>query len=301
MKSAPAPQRPVRKRAVRRNADVRVCRTIAELRAARAALPSPVGFVATMGALHAGHESLVARAKAECASTVASIYVNPLQFGVGEDLSRYPRPFDDDVAILERHGVDVLFAPDDATMYPPGDGEAATVDPGEVASHLEGKSRPGHFRGVATVVRKLFELVAPDRAYFGQKDAQQLAVVRRMVDAFELPVTVVACPIVREADGLALSSRNRYLSPEVRRDAVNLSRALASIADAAAAGETKTSTMLRAASALLRPLREDYLAVVDPELFVPLETLSRGKPYLAVGAAYCGTTRLIDNMELRVP
>jgi pantoate--beta-alanine ligase len=280
---------------------VRVCRTIAELRAARSRLPSPVGFVPTMGALHAGHESLLARARADCASTVASIYVNPLQFGAGEDLSRYPRPFEEDVAILDRHGVDLLFAPDDATMYPHVDRDRVTVDPGAVASHLEGRSRPGHFRGVATVVLKLLNAVSPDRAYFGQKDAQQLAVVRRMAAEFNLPVEIVACPVVREPDGLALSSRNRYLSPDERREAVNLSGALASIVRAAERGETRTSAMLREAEPLLGMLRRDYLAVVDPDHFVSLETLSPGKSYLAVGAVFCGTTRLIDNMELRVP
>src|SRR5450755_3489193 len=178
---------------------MRVVRTEADLRDARAALATPVGFVPTMGALHAGHVSLVSRARGECASVVASIYVNPLQFGAGEDLGRYPRTFDADKTVLRASGVDVLFAPDDAVMYPPGSN--ATIDPGPVADHLEGERRPGHFRGVATVVRKLFDLIAPQRAYFGQKDAQQLAVVRAMTAALDLPVEIVGCPIVREADG----------------------------------------------------------------------------------------------------
>ena len=273
-----------------------ICRTVDELRAARSGLRSPMGFVPTMGALHAGHESLVARAREECASVVASIFVNPLQFGPGEDLTRYPRSFDADAAMLERLGTEVLFAPDDAQMYPPG--PQVTVDPGALAEHLEGERRPGHFRGVATVVLKLFSMVAPARAYFGRKDAQQLAIVRRMCEDLVLPVSIVACPTVRERDGLAVSSRNRYLSDAERRDAVGLFRALTFTAQAFEGGATDVGAVLRGAAAELGALRPDYLAVVDPDAFVPLEAVRRGADLLAVGAAYAGATRLIDNVAL---
>jgi pantoate--beta-alanine ligase len=278
---------------------MRVVRTEADLRDARAALATPVGFVPTMGALHAGHVSLVSRARGECASVVASIYVNPLQFGAGEDLGRYPRTFDADKTVLRASGVDVLFAPDDAVMYPPGSN--ATIDPGPVADHLEGERRPGHFRGVATVVRKLFDLIAPQRAYFGQKDAQQLAVVRAMTAALDLPVEIVGCPIVREADGLAMSSRNVYLGADERREAVKLSRVLRAIAQALAVGGRDVAAITARAASMLSPLRSDYLAVVDPNAFAPLETAPRGADLLTVGAAYCGTTRLIDNVDVRTP
>lgn len=276
---------------------MRICSTVAELRATRRDLAAPVGFVPTMGALHAGHESLLERARAENASLVASIFVNPLQFGPGEDLASYPRSFDDDVALLERIGCDALFAPSAAEMYPPG--SQTRVEPGGVAVRLEGESRPGHFAGVATVVLKLFSLAAPDRAYFGEKDAQQLAVVRQMVRDFDVPVGIVACPIVRERDGLALSSRNRRLSDAERRDAVGLSRALRFIVESLEGGATDLGAVLRAASAELGALRKDYLEVVDPSAFVPLGSVPLGAELLAVGAAYCGTTRLIDNMKLR--
>ena len=276
---------------------MRICSTVAELRATRRDLAAPVGFVPTMGALHAGHESLLERARAENASLVASIFVNPLQFGPGEDLASYPRSFDDDVALLERIGCDALFAPPAAEMYPPG--SQTRVEPGGVAVRLEGESRPGHFAGVATVVLKLFSLAAPDRAYFGEKDAQQLAVVRQMVRDFDVPVGIVACPIVRERDGLALSSRNRRLSDAERRDAVGLSRALRFIVESLEGGATDLGAVLRAASAELGALRKDYLEVVDPSAFVPLGSVPLGAELLAVGAAYCGTTRLIDNMKLR--
>lgn len=278
---------------------MRVCRTQAELRAARAALAQPVGFVPTMGALHDGHASLVARSRADCSATIVSIYVNPLQFAPGEDFARYPRPFDADAAVLERAGVDVLFAPDDQTMYPPG--AQTTVDPGPLAHHLEGERRPGHFRGVATVVLKLLHMVAPQRVYFGQKDAQQLAVVRRMVADLGVGVEVVACPTVRERDGLALSSRNRYLDETQRQEALGLSRALGIMVAAARSGETSTAAAVQTAQAQLGGLRLDYLAFVEPSVFKPLERLPQHASLLAVGAAFCGTTRLIDNMELQTP
>lgn len=276
---------------------MRICRTAAELRAARSSLASPVALVPTMGALHAGHESLFKQARSESAAVVASIFVNPLQFGSDEDLALYPRTPDDDAALLERMSCDVLFTPSVDEMYPPG--SQTRVQPGDVATHLEGESRPGHFSGVATVVLKLFSLVSPDRAYFGEKDAQQLAVVRRMVRDFDLPIEIVGCPTVRESDGLAISSRNRRLSDAERRDAVGLSRALRLVVEALERGATDVSAVLRAAAAELGALKKDYLAVVDPADFVPLDAAPRHADLLAVGAAYCGTTRLIDNMKLR--
>ncbi|HEY7994175.1 MAG TPA: pantoate--beta-alanine ligase [Candidatus Eremiobacteraceae bacterium] len=275
---------------------MRICRTAAELRAVRSSLESPVALVPTMGALHAGHESLLKNARDGNATVVASIFVNPLQFGPNEDLAQYPLTPDDDMALLERLSCDVLFAPTVAEMYPAG--SQTRVQPGEVAAHLEGERRPGHFAGVATVVLKLFSLVTPDRAYFGEKDAQQLAVVRRMVRDFDLPVDIVGCPTVRESDGLAISSRNRRLSDAQRRDAVGLSRALRLIVEALERGATDVGAVLRAASAELGALQQDYLAVVDPADFVPLDTVPRKADLLAVGAAFCGTTRLIDNMKL---
>ena len=275
---------------------MRICRTAAELRAARSALASPVAFVPTMGALHAGHESLLAKARAENASLVASIFVNPLQFGPNEDLARYPRTPDADVSSLERMSCDVLFAPPVEEMFPAG--SQTRVQPGAIATYLEGASRPGHFAGVATVVLKLFSLALPDRAYFGEKDAQQLAVVRTMVRDFDLPVEIIAVPTVRESDGLALSSRNRRLTGTERRDALGLSRALRFIVEALERGATDLGAVLRAANAELGSLKADYLALVDPAEFVPLETVPRNADLLAVGAAFCGTTRLIDNMKL---
>jgi pantoate--beta-alanine ligase len=278
---------------------VRVVRTIADLRSARATLASPVGFVPTMGALHAGHGSLVARARADCASVVASVYVNPLQFGPAEDLRSYPRTFDADAAMLERLGTGIVFAPSDDTMYPPG--AQITVDPGPLGERLEGERRPGHFRGVATIVLKLFNLVAPQRAYFGQKDAQQLAVIRRLAADLDLPVEIVGCPIVREDDGLALSSRNAYLSVTERGDAANLSRALAFIAQSLVAGNSDVVRAIADATTIAAPLRVDYLAVVDQRAFVPLVSAPAASDLLVVGAAFCGATRLIDNVGVRTP
>jgi len=284
---------------------LRVVSTIADARAARSALAAPLGFVPTMGALHAGHEALARRARGQCASVIASIFVNPLQFGPGEDLERYPRAFDADLSLLERCGVDLVFAPSIEDMF--GGGLELSVDPGGVARHLEGERRPGHFRGVATVVLKLFNILAPDLAYFGRKDAQQLAVVRRLVRDFDLPVTIVPCSTVREADGLALSSRNAHLDAAQRAAAPNLHRALAFIANQCGgrAGESggragsSVDAILRAARAMLAPLRPDYLAVVDPATFEPLTSLPESGALLAVGAAYAGATRLIDNVDVR--
>ena len=260
---------------------------------------APVGFVPTMGALHAGHASLVERARAECASVVVSLYVNPLQFGPGEDFSRYPRTLERDAALLEAAGADLLFAPSDDELV--RDGAQTTVEVGAVAAHLEGERRPGHFRGVATIVHTLFDIIKPQRAYFGQKDAQQLAVVRRMTEEMNLPTEIIACPIVRDPDGLALSSRNAYLSVEERREAVRLSRVLRMVADGLGAGRRDVNALIGESLPALAPLRNDYVAVVDSAAFEPLDFAPAGMELLVVGAAYCGATRLIDNVAARTP
>jgi pantoate--beta-alanine ligase len=276
-----------------------IVHTISEMRAARADLKSPVGFVPTMGALHAGHDSLVRRARTECASVVASIFVNPLQFAPHEDFNRYPRTFEADGARLENLGTDVVFAPEMPEMYPPR--EHVTLVHPELSQNLEGERRPQFLSGVATVVLKLFNIVRPDRAYFGQKDAQQLAVVRAMVADFDLPIDIVGCPIVREPDGLALSSRNAYLNPEERRQAIHLYRALGLIAARLKSGVPHINEVVREAEAVLPPLKLDYLAVVNPLEFEPLYQAPPATDLLAVGAAFAGTTRLIDNLEFTTP
>jgi pantoate--beta-alanine ligase len=269
-----------------------VARTPAELRDALRASERPVGLVPTMGALHAGHLALVERARSESATLVVSLFVNPLQFGPGEDFERYPRAFEGDLAALTRAGVDVVYAPDVATMYPPG--FATSVEPGPLAQRYEGELRPGHFRGVATVCVKLFSIVGAERAYFGAKDAQQVAVLRRVIADLNLPVELVVCPTVREADGLALSSRNVYLSAEERAAAPALHRALDAIVRAVRAGETDRARAVAAGRAeLVEVTREAYLDVVDPRTFAPPERLVA--PVLAIGSVWAGTTRLIDN------
>ena len=246
-----------------------------------------LGVVPTMGALHAGHLSLVRAARRECTHVAATIFVNPTQFAPGEDFSRYPRTFEADRALLEAEGVDLLFAPDAPEMYPPGATTFVEVD--AIGDRLDGASRPGHFRGVATVVAKLFHILEPERAYFGQKDAAQVAVLRKMVRDLNFPLKMIVCPTVREPDGLAMSCRNRYLSPPERAHAVVLYRALL------AAGAA--SDPLAAAGAVLAEVsavRLDYLALVDPDTLEPVADLSRGG-LLAV-AAWIGATRLIDNV-----
>ncbi len=256
-----------------------------------------VGFVPTMGALHEGHLSLMRRSRAENGFVVASIFVNPAQFGPGEDFERYPRDLEKDLALCGEAGVDAVFAPVTEEMYPKD--FSVSVDPGPMAQPLEGMSRPGHFRGVATVVAKLFNIALPDRAYFGQKDAQQVAVIRNMVRGLNFGVEVVVCPIVREADGLAMSSRNAYLNPGERQAALCLSRALKVAQDLAAGGE-RAATQVAAAMAeeiVEEPLAElDYAAVVDPDTFEDVEKLAR--PALALLAVRFGKTRLIDNALL---
>lgn len=275
--------------------------TIAQMRTARRALQGTLGFVPTMGALHEGHLSLVRCARRECDRTAVSIFVNPLQFGPSEDLDKYPRDFERDYNLLAEQGVDLLFAPSAAEMYP---ADAATyVEVHELSSRLDGLSRPGHFRGVATVVAKLFHIVAPQRAYFGQKDAAQVAVLRRMVRDLNFDLQLVVAPTVREADGLALSSRNIYLSPEERQSALALSRALFAAEQLARAGEHDAAALLGAARTALSAsdpalplLRLDYLELVQPDTLEPVSNSAAGA-LLAV-AAYVGNTRLIDNVLL---
>jgi pantoate--beta-alanine ligase len=264
----------------------RVCR---ELRAG-----GVVGFVPTMGALHEGHLSLVRRARAECDAVVASIFLNPLQFGVGEDLARYPRTFEADCAQLEEEGVAVLFAPGSAEMYP--EGAVTTVTVAGIGDRLDGASRPGHFTGVATVVAKLLHVVAPGRAYFGQKDAAQLAVLRGMVRDLNFDVEVVACAIVRDADGLALSSRNQYLNESERVQALVLRRSLMAMERMIARGERESAALVREGMRVLGAeagVRVDYLAVVDAETLLPVMVAETGT--LVAVAAWVGGTRLIDN------
>lgn len=266
-----------------------------ELRAGAAGSPAALGLVPTMGALHEGHMSLVRRARAECGAVVASIFVNPLQFGAGEDLERYPRTFAEDCARLEGEGVAAVFAPGVAEMYPAG--AVTTITVGGISDRLDGGSRPGHFTGVATVVAKLLHVAGPDRAYFGQKDAAQLAVIRRMVRDLNFAVEIVGCPIVRDADGLALSSRNAYLSAEERSRALVLPRALTRMQDLVAGGEREAAVLLAAGREMLTGVRVDYLAAVDAETLLPVERVEPGT--LMAGAVVVGTTRLIDNFLSR--
>ena len=274
-----------------------VARTIAEVRRWRAGGNGDVGLVPTMGYLHDGHLALVRRARGENARVAASLFVNPTQFGPHEDLDRYPRAFERDRERLQEEGCALLFAPSVEEMYPAG--ATTRVDVGAVAEPLEGERRPGHFRGVATVVLKLLAIVQPARAYFGEKDAQQLAVIRRMVADLDVPVAVVGCPIVREADGLAMSSRNSYLDPAQRAAAPVLHRALQA-ARAALAGGERSGDALRA---LMRGLierepqaRVDYASVADPATFQELDAVAG--PALALLAVRFGATRLIDNLLL---
>ncbi len=275
--------------------------SIAGLRERLSALRRPgttIGFVPTMGALHAGHGSLIEQARRGCDVVVVSIFVNPIQFNQDADYQRYPRTLDADAAFCEARGVDFLFAPDPEEMYPaPLD---TYVEVARLGDHLCGAFRPGHFRGVTTVVAKLFAIVQPDRAYFGEKDAQQLAIIRRMVRDLSLPVEIVAVPTVREADGLAMSSRNKHLTPEQRGVAPVLHKALVAAAGAARSGARDTEEILRAARSVVaaRPeIRLEYLEAVDPEEMQPVQTLE--KPVLVAVAAWLGQTRLIDNILIR--
>jgi len=259
-----------------------------------------VGFVPTMGALHEGHLSLVRLARAHAPRVVASVFVNPTQFGPHEDFARYPRDPERDATLLAAAGCDLLFLPEVETIYPPGASTRVRVD--GPSSGFEGECRPGHFEGVATVVTALFGLVRPDVAVFGEKDAQQLAVVRTLVRDLHLPVEIVPGPIVREPDGLAMSSRNAYLSPDERRRATVLHRALVGARAEVAAGERDAARLLagiRAAIAAEPGVELDYAAAVDPLTFAPLERLA-GEVVVPI-AARVGATRLLDNLRLTLP
>ena len=279
---------------------MRVLTTITETRAACAhvrAAGQSLGLVPTMGALHPGHLSLVQAAQADCDVVAVSIFVNPTQFGPKEDFAAYPRTFDEDCRFLQAAGVTIVFAPTVQEMYPPG--ASTFVDVEGVSGRLDGASRPGHFRGVATVVTKLLHIIGPDRAYFGQKDAAQVAVLRKMVRDLCFPVQLEVCPTVRESDGLAMSSRNRNLSPAERTQALVLSRALEAVSALVARGEHNAGKLLGEASRVLMTepqVQLDYLRLIDPDT---LEDLERARPgaLLAV-AARVGATRLIDNVLL---
>jgi pantoate--beta-alanine ligase len=278
---------------------MRTIRTVAELRARLARVRADrrtVGLVPTMGAFHAGHHALMRAAREQQDEVVVSLFVNPAQFDDPEDLAEYPRSEAQDAAEAAELGVDVLFAPPVAEVYPPG--FATSVAVAGLGEVLEGAERgPGHFAGVCTVVAKLLNIVQPDVAYFGQKDAQQVAVVRRMVRDLDIPVRIEALPTVREPDGLALSSRNRRLTPADRARALALSRGLAAARAAYAAGERDAEGLRAAATATFDGLEPEYLAVVDPETFAPLATLAGGPALVAV-AAQVGPVRLIDNVLL---
>jgi len=272
--------------------------TIAEMKSAcRRLAGKALGFVPTMGALHEGHLSLVRASKSRCDVTAVSIFVNPLQFGPSEDLAKYPRTLDHDALLLDEFGVDLLFVPGVDEMYPSGAKTCVLVD--ELSDKLDGASRPGHFRGVATVVAKLFEIVRPDYAFFGQKDAAQVAVLRKMVSDLNMDVELVVCPIVREKDGLAMSSRNVYLTPEQRQQALVLHRSLIKLQGAAEAGERETAKLIELGKQIIGEesgARLDYFAIVDPDTLDPVRDVSRGA--LVAVAAYVGATRLIDNIVL---
>ena len=251
-----------------------------------------------MGALHEGHRSLVRAARASSDLVAASIFVNPTQFGPSEDLAKYPRSFERDCRLLQDEGVEFLFAPAVEEMYPAGAVTWVTVE--ELSSKLDGRSRPGHFRGVTTVVAKLFHIVEPDAAYFGQKDAAQVAIIRRMVRDLNLPVEIVVCPIVREADGLAMSSRNAYLDAAQRKQALVLHRSLMRVRKLVAAGERDAARLAAAGReefAGASAVRLDYFEIVDPDTLDPVKDVS-GRALVAV-AAYVGNTRLIDNVLLQ--
>ena len=282
---------------------MKLVNTISEVREATAAARrdgKTVGLVPTMGALHEGHMALVRRARDECGFVGVSIFVNPTQFGPSEDFARYPRTLEADSRMCREAGVDLVFAPDAEEMYPAG--FAAWVEIGGVTEMLEGEFRPGHFRGVATVCLKLFNIFRPDCAYFGQKDYQQLLVIRKMVRDFDLPLQIVPVDIVREPDGLALSSRNRYLNAEERRAALVLSKSLAEANSAFDSGERSAAAIQCLVRAVLdsEPLAEtDYAVVVDAETLLAVERIE--KPAVVLLAVRVGTTRLIDNAVLIPP
>lgn len=270
-----------------------LAQTPAQARAQMQALARPAGFVPTMGALHAGHLKVIDRARAECASVVASIFVNPLQFGPGEDYERYPRDVERDRELLASHGADLLYAPDARSMYPPG--FSTFVDPGPIGERFEGAIRPLHFRGVATVVTKLLHAIAPDVLYLGQKDAQQLAVLRHVARDLDFAVRVEAVETAREEDGLALSSRNAYLSADERAAAPGLYLALRQFVAAVRARTPVPHARASAQTSLEAPGVWEYLELVDGRTFEPIA--SPRPDALAIAAARFGATRLIDNLQ----
>ena len=271
--------------------------TLEELRSARSILDEPVGLVPTMGYLHEGHLSLVRRAKEECASVVVSIFVNPTQFGPNEDLTAYPRDMERDLRLLESLGVNLVWTPTPEIMYPSGYQTWVQVE--ALTKPLEGAQRPGHFQGVATVVAKLFNGVQPAKAYFGQKDAQQVAVIRQMVRDLNFPLEIVVCPTVREPDGLAMSSRNAYLNPEQRQAATVLYHALSAAQEAFETGERnaeKLRTLMRATIAAEPQAETQYISCADYDTLEELDQIT-GKALLSM-AVFVGKTRLIDNFVL---
>jgi pantoate--beta-alanine ligase len=289
-----------------------IVRTVRELRSwsrsHRCNPGSAIGLVPTMGALHAGHASLIRAARARCSQVAVSLFVNPTQFGPNEDYARYPRAFEADCALAEAEGADVLFAPTAEEMYPAGvtseigaTSQIATfVDVEGLSQRLDGASRPGHFRGVATVVAKLFIAAEPDFAFFGQKDAAQVAVLRRMVSDLRMATEIAVCPIVRDADGLALSSRNVYLSSDERKQALALSRAIRLVESLAAEGERRADMLVSAARVVFATepaIRIDYIELVDWSTLEPVETAIPGSLFAV--AAWVGATRLIDNTILQ--
>lgn len=280
---------------------MKIYRSVGETRTACRVLRASgrrLGFVPTMGALHEGHLSLVRAARAQCDAVAVSLFVNPTQFGPTEDLAKYPRPFERDRALLEKEGVEILFSPSAHEMYPKGEGTWVVVD--GLSEKLDGRSRPGHFRGVATVVSKLFHILEPDAAFFGQKDAAQSAIIRRLVRDLNFPVEVVVCPIVREPDGLAMSSRNTYLSREERQRALVLRQSLILVEENFRVGERNAAKLIASALEVFAAqpqVRLDYFEIVDPDTLDPIEQVSQ--PALAAVAAYVGNTRLIDNLVLR--
>jgi pantoate--beta-alanine ligase len=276
---------------------MQVVETIAEIRALRQKLKGTVGFVPTMGFLHEGHLALVKRTKVENSAVIVSIYVNPTQFGPKEDFGAYPRDLDRDLELLRKEGTDIVFVPLDDEMYPPG--FSSWVDVEKVTERLEGACRPGHFRGVATVVAKLFNIVQPTRAYFGQKDAQQVVVIKRMVADLDMNLEVVVVPTVRESDGLAMSSRNIYLNPEERQAATILFEAFTLARQLRRGGEKDAEKIRRQMTALIQeePLAQiDYVSIADSETLEELDLIDR--PAVAALAVRIGKTRLIDNMPL---
>jgi pantoate--beta-alanine ligase len=282
---------------------LKICKTIHEMRAESRAIRGAgkrLGFVPTMGALHEGHLSLVRAARSSSDLVAASIFVNPTQFGANEDLAKYPRSFERDRELLQGERVELLFAPSVEEMYPAGAVTWVTVE--GLSDKLDGRSRPGHFRGVTTVVAKLFHVVQPDAAFFGQKDAAQVAIIRRMVRDLNLPVEIVVCPIVRAADGLAMSSRNAYLDPDERKRALVLQRSLLRAEHLAETGERNAARLVAAGREEIdkeRSVRLDYFEIVNPDTLDPLEEISGGG--LVAVAAVVGGTRLIDNILLGNP